>query len=192
MVAGCGVDSTLHSLVPDLASALANDIERPIEWSLDGKLGATMRRVRYRMLPAVAEGGTPIDILLICAGSNDIMARRSPADWKDDLTAVVRTATTLARHVVVLSSGQLYKSPSLGHALRKEVERRIDAQTADSAEICEKYGAIYVDLTHDQLHADSADFWASDHFHPSALGYVLIAEATAGKLHKPLLKALVD
>ncbi|MCI1901232.1 MAG: GDSL-type esterase/lipase family protein [Bifidobacteriaceae bacterium] len=193
MVAGCGVDTTSESLIPDLANAISAMTNREVEWSINGKLGATMRRVRFRMLPQLSEEARTSDapdILVICAGSNDIMARRSKKEWRDDLTAVVKEASALAHHVVVLSSGQLYKSPSLGHALRKEVERRIDNQTAISTEVCNQFGALYVDLTHEPLHADARDFWASDHFHPSAFGYVLIAEATAKKLEQPLLQGL--
>ena len=186
MVAGCGVESTEQSLIADIAHLLSERLSRPVEWSIDGKLGATMRRVRYRQIPALAEkartSGQKFDVLIVCAGSNDLMAQRSNDEWRDDLTAVVSSAKSLATHVVVFSAGQLYKSPSLGRALRHEVERRTDAQTAISKEVCAATGADYIDLTHEPLRADESDFWSSDHFHPSALGYSLIAHAAVEKM----------
>lgn len=196
MVAGCGVNNTTLGLIPDFANDLAEQTGRPVHWSIMGKLGATMRRVRYRMLPAVAKKleATPrkIDVLVICAGSNDVMARRSVPEWRDDLTAVIEKSQELASHIVVLSSGQLYKSPSLGKMLRQEAERRIDEQTAVSAEVCTMADVTYVDLTHEPLHADANDFWASDHFHPSELGYRLIAQAIIKKMRGPLLATLTS
>lgn len=183
MVAGCGVTSTTESMVPNIAHGMSERLHRPVQWELNGKLGATMRRVRYRMLPELSAGDNEqSDVLVVCAGSNDLMAQRSLEEWKTDLTEVVKSAKEKARSVVVLSSGQLYKSPSLGHSLRREVEHRTDAQTEMSKRVCKQYGVTYIDLTHEPLRAETQEFWASDHFHPSGLGYTLIAEAVVPQL----------
>ena len=79
LVAGCGVAAQDRALVPRIARILAAATGRDVQWSTHARLGATMRRVRYRFLPEV-DGA---DLLLVCAGSNDLMARRGPAEWTD-------------------------------------------------------------------------------------------------------------
>ncbi|MBT1165705.1 SGNH/GDSL hydrolase family protein [Bifidobacterium simiarum] len=173
MVAGCGVDDQSEGFVPDLARVFAERLDRPVTWEAHGRLGATMRRVRYRLLPEVE--GHP-DLLVVIAGSNDIMARRSVAEWEADLTATLEEAKAVSEHVVVFSCGQLYNSPALGGALRKSLRGMVDAQVEASRRICERYGACYVDMAHEDVNADDAAFYASDHFHPGAFGYRYMAE----------------
>ena len=172
LTVGCGVDNQNEGLVPDMARVLANTIERPVRWVAYGKLGATMRRVRFRLLPQVKEQP---DLLVLCAGSNDLMARRSPKEWRSDLTAAIDEAKALCPHVVVISSGQVYRSPALGHTLRKAILNMTDAQTAISKEICAAKHVRFVDMTHYDTGLTDAEFWAYDNFHPSKRCYQLLA-----------------
>ncbi|NEG95797.1 SGNH/GDSL hydrolase family protein [Bifidobacterium sp. SMB2] len=184
MVAGCGVETQEDGLIPDLARGVADVLERPVRWSTHGRLGATMRRVRYRLLPEV--DGKP-DLLVLCAGSNDIMAQRSVREWSDDLAATLDEAKALADDIVVYSCGQLYNSPSLGATLRRYLEGRIDEQTEASKRICAERGVIYLDMTHEDVKADDAQFYASDHFHPGRFGYRYMADRSVELLHDHLL-----
>ena len=165
LVAGSGGENQNLALTPRIARKIADAVNRPVQWETRAKLGSTMRRVRYRFLPEVT-GRT--DILLICAGSNDVMARRSKEEWLDDLRAVIEQARTRADHVIVCSSGQPHHSPKLPAMLRRELARRIDWQTAASLRICREYGVDFVDVAHAEL---VSDFWATDGFHPSSSGY---------------------
>ena len=179
MVAGCGVADQRDGLVPDLARGVAVAGERPVDWHAYGKLGATMRRVRYRFLPAI-EGHS--NILFLCAGSNDIMARRSIEEWSDDLEASVVLAQERADHLVVLSAGQVHRCPALGHALQRSIEVMIDRQTAVTRQLCEREGAVFVDLTHAYDITAESEFWGADRFHPSGYGYQRIADLVMGKV----------
>ena len=165
LVAGSGVENQNLALTPRIARKIADAVNRPVQWETRAKLGSTMRRVRYRFLPEVTGN---IDILFICAGSNDVMAKRSKEEWLDDLRAVIEQARTRADHVIVCSSGQPHHSPKLSAMLRRELARRIDWQTAASLRICREYGVDFVDVAHAEL---VSDFWATDGFHPSASGY---------------------
>lgn len=165
LVAGSGVENQNLALTPRIARKIADAVNRPVQWETRAKLGSTMRRVRYRFLPEVTGN---IDILFICAGSNDVMAKRSKEEWLDDLRAVIEQARTRADHVIVCSSGQPHHSPKLPAMLRRELARRIDWQTAASLRICREYGVDFVDVAHAEL---VSDFWATDSFHPSASGY---------------------
>ncbi len=115
LVAGSGVEHQDLALTPRIARKIADMVNRPVQWETHAKLGSTMRRVRYRFLPEVSGH---VDILFICAGSNDVMARRSREDWLDDLRAVIEQARTRADHTIVCSAGQPHHSPKLPAMLR--------------------------------------------------------------------------
>ena len=173
LTVGCGVANQSEGLTPDMAHALASRTGRPVRWMTHGKLGATMRRVRFRLLPEVTE--TP-DLLVLCAGSNDLMARRSMKEWSADLTAAIDEAKALCPNVVVISSGQVYRSPALGRTLRKAILEMTDAQTAISRRICADRQVTFVDMTHYDTGLTDAEFWADDDFHPSKRCYRLLAD----------------
>ena len=105
------------------------------------------------------------DVLLVCAGSNDLLARRSLAEWEEGLEAVLDDAASRARHVVVCSAGQLYRSPSLMPVLRSVLLERTAAQTAISVRLCAERGVPYIDFSE---MVPNEGFWAEDGFHPSA------------------------
>ncbi len=176
LVAGSGASSQATALTPRIADRVAAATGAPVIWETHARLGSTMRRVRHRFLDEVE--GRP-DILFVCAGSNDIMARRSRAEWTDDLEAVLGRSLEMAAHVVLCSAGQPHNSPRLPAMLRRELAKRIDAQTADSKSICARLGVDYADVAHADL---VEGFWASDGFHPSEAGYEQAAGMVVGAM----------
>lgn len=181
LVAGCGVAAQDRALVPRIARILAAATGRDVQWSTHARLGATMRRVRYRFLPEV-DGA---DLLLVCAGSNDLMARRGPAEWTEDLSAVLDDAARRSRYVVACSAGQLYRSPALMPTLRSVLREWTDIQTDASVAVCAERGVPFVDVAHCDL---PEGFWADDGFHPGAIGY----EMAAAMLARPMLAQFTD
>lgn len=181
LVAGSGVQAQDQALVPRIARLVAAGAGRDVEWATHARLGATMRRVRYRFLPEVDDA----DVLFVCAGSNDLMARRSLQEWTDDLAAVLDGAARRGRHVVACSAGQLYRSPALMATLRSVLREWTDAQTEASAAVCAERGVPFVDVAHCDL---KDGFWADDGFHPSAAGY----EMAAGMIARVVLAGLED
>ena len=101
LVAGSGVDNQGDALTPRIAQKIAEKTGRSVCWETYSKLGSTMRRIRYRFLPEV-DGH--VDILFVCAGTNDIMARRTRSEWIEEFTAVMTQAQALADHVIVCSA----------------------------------------------------------------------------------------
>ncbi len=179
LIAGCGVADQSEALTPRIARHLAEQCGAPVQWQAHGQLGATMRRVRYRLLPEAAESARGADVLFVCAGSNDVMAGRTGEEWAEDLEAVLDAARGLAGRIVVCSAGQPSRSPAVPHLLREELRHRIDAQTAMSRQICAERGVDYVDVAHADL---CEGFWAGDRFHPSAAGYELAARLVAAAM----------
>ena len=187
MAVGCGVKDQSQGFVPDIAACLAARLGRPVSWSTQGRLGATIRRVRYRFLPALQDHP---DLLVLCAGSNDIMANRTDEQWRDDLAASIELAKDKGRQVLVLSSGQLYRDPALGRALRAEVERRIARQTQTSRQVCQEASVPFVDATRDDVGTDRPDFWGTDHFHPGVEGYRRMAACVVDHIPQDLIDQL--
>ena len=238
MIAGCGTSDQSMGLIPQIAGLMSQRLWVPVEWRTDAKLGATIRRVRYRQLtklepssssentasenpvsastsPAddatVADatvGATahepahesakqsPVnesrdfDVIVIGAGSNDIMARRKTEEWSEELGECIRIAKRHASHVAVLSCGQLFAIPSLGKALRADLERLCNEQEAASQAVCDAAGAVYLDMIHEELHSDDFWFWCGDQFHPSAEGYRVLAHHCTDAMPKEWLDGL--
>lgn len=58
----------------------------PVAWRTVGKLGVTARRVRYRIIGDIDDHP---DVLIVCVGSNDMLAGRSVREWAADITPVL-------------------------------------------------------------------------------------------------------
>lgn len=170
LVAGSGVTQQSDGLIPATAQKMADKLQRPVYWQTHSRLGSTMRRVRYRFLPEV---GDQIDFLLVCAGSNDVMARRSAAEWEDDVTAVLQEAQRKATTVFMCSAGQPHNCPALPKTLREALGRAIDRQTGISVRLCKRHGVPFANVAHADL---PKGFWADDGFHPSQVGYKFAAD----------------
>lgn len=181
-IAGCGTENQSQGLAPAMARELARLSGRPVKWNATGQLGATMRRVRYRQLASFADTHTHADIIILCAGSNDILAGRDVTQWTDDLGGSITAAKRFSDLVIVTSAAQIWTCPALGRALKRKVKGLVHQQTWVSRQICEVHDALFVDLTTPNVHTDEKEFWASDRFHPSAIGYQHIATAFGQEL----------
>lgn len=173
MVAGCGVPDQSLGMAPRMAADIAQQTQRPVRWQAIGKLGATARRVRYRLMPQAPEHA---DYVVLCVGSNDVMARRTPEEWREDIVPVLDDAVQRANVVVLASPGQVYNNPALPKRLRTAVWERTADLTALSRELCAERGVIYADFATWSL---PVHFWADDRFHPSEDGYQFVAEGLA-------------
>ncbi len=178
MVAGCGTDNQSKGFIPQVAQTIANSTHKAVEWRAVGRLGATMRRVRFKLLPQVQEklGKNRCDLLVICAGSNDLLAQRTLEEFSRDLRATLDIATTLATHVVILSPGQLFNNPRLQKALKHYLHLQSNQLVSTSYKICAEYGVHYINMTEVDVSAQSKGFYANDNFHPNAYGYGVMAE----------------
>lgn len=97
-------------------------------WRTVGKLGATARRVRYRMIGDINDRP---DVLIVCVGGNDMLAGRSVREWAAGLAPVLDAAKNKAGRVVLFSSGKPHRSPVLPRAAPRH---RTPHQRADRHE----------------------------------------------------------
>jgi lysophospholipase L1-like esterase len=176
--AGCGVGTHDEGFPGGLARKLAATTRRPVAWEVVGQNAATARRIRYKLLP---ELGKDLDAAVLLAGVNDVLTRRSPAEWGDDLTAIVDDLTGRAEHVAVTGIPPFDVFPSLPTTLGRYLAERARALDEVSERVCgERPRVTFVSA--DGLLPVDADFFARDHFHPSAAGYRRWAEVVADHL----------
>jgi lysophospholipase L1-like esterase len=58
-----------------------------VHWHAMGKIGATARVARTRLVPEVPR--LPIDIIVIALGVNDVLRFHGPGQWIRDLTQLI-------------------------------------------------------------------------------------------------------
>lgn len=191
MVLGCGCSNTKYGLVPQFLRLLAKRMNRNVEWNLVGKFGATLTRVRYRLLPSLERNRW--DVVILCAGSNDLMALR-PTDekWKKELKESIEMAKALADKVIVFSSAEVYMVPAFGGALRAQLKKATLYQAKVAQEVCDANGAFYVNQSVGTPHGDTKWFWCSDCFHPSYEGYRVIANCLISHFSDSRIKDLAS
>jgi GDSL-like Lipase/Acylhydrolase family len=108
-----------------LARELAARTRRPVRWEVVGQFGATARRIRYRLLPRLGEN---LHVAVLLAGANDVLTRRTPGQWGDDLAAIVEDLGDRAEQVAVTGMPPFAAFPSLPTTLG----RYLDAPRAPS------------------------------------------------------------
>lgn len=173
--AGCGVATHDEGFAAALARELALTSKRPVAWSVFGQHGATARRIRYKLLAHMHES---FDHAVLLAGANDVLAGRTPEQWRDDLSAIVGDLASRGGEVTVVGIPDFTRFPSLPPTLRRYLAERATALDQVSQEICSPLPAVTW-VTSKALPDDLTDFFADDGFHPSAYGYRCWAHAVS-------------
>ena len=169
--AGCGVDTHETSIAGALARALAARTGRAVRWQVVGEYGATIRRIRHRLTPQL-EG--EYDVVLVLAGVNDVLAGRTPTDWREDLKAVVSHVAGMSARVVVAGTPPLETFPSLPRRLGRHLAARGRELDLMTREVCDATPNAVFAATDASL--VDANFFARDRFHPGRHGYALWAD----------------
>jgi lysophospholipase L1-like esterase len=176
--AGCGVDTHDNGFPGHLGRELAARTRRTVTWEVVGQHGATARRIRYQFLARLGEN---LNLAVLLAGVSDVLARRSTAQWGTDLAVIVAGLAGRAEHVAVAAIPPFAAFPSLPATLGRYLAERADALNAVSRQVCaQQPRATWINST--DLLPLGPDFFASDRFHPSAVGYRRWARAVAGDL----------
>ena len=174
--AGCGVLSHGEGFAGALAEKLAAS-GGSVEWTVVGEDGATARRIRYRLMPRLVGD---FDVVVVLAGVNDVLARRSPADWCDDLAAILSELTARSRRVIVTGTPPFVAFPSLPTTLAHYLDDRGRQLDSVSRAVCAVApDAVFVG-SEPGLVGDG--FFARDGFHPAERGYRRWAELAAEAL----------
>jgi len=173
--AGVGVETHEDGFVGSLARVLAERTGRPVAWEVVGQNAATAHRIRLRLLPQVGED---LNVAVLLAGVNDVVHQRTPEDWRDDLAAIVDGLTDRAEQVVVAGLLPFAAIPSLPDDLRRALSEAAEILDEVSQNVCgEQPRATFVSSK--EFVPDGPEFFAQDGYHPSAVGYLLWAQAVA-------------
>ncbi len=120
--------------------------------------------------------------MVVSVGINDLLAYRRVRAWRADLTALlhaVRSRVGAAVPVLALGIPPLRRFPALPQPLRGVFAVRAGLMDRVLARTCAGLDVGHVPLPAARI-SDSTEFFATDRFHPSAVGYrELAAELTA-------------
>jgi len=177
--AGCGVDTHDEGFAGCLARELAQRTRQPVTWEVIGQHGATARRIRHRLLLRLGENldGQRLDLAVLLAGGNDVLSRRAPGEWGDDLAIIVDDLAARAERVVVVGIPPFATFPSLPATLGRYLGERASALDAVSQQVCaQRPQATWISRP---AGVPPPGFFAPDRFHPSAAGYRLWAQDVA-------------
>lgn len=176
--AGCGAPTHAEAFTGAFARALAERHDRPVTWTAHGRHGATIRRVRHRMLPGL-DAGADVAVLLI--GVNDVLSRSPAQRWRGDLAAVLDALCARAERVVVPGIPPFEAFPSLPRALRGYLAERGRVLDDIAGELCAARPRAWWIGSRELVPAE-AEFFARDGFHPSTAGYRRWAQAVSERL----------
>lgn len=174
--AGCGVATHDDGYPGWLARGLADRTGRAVEWRAVGQFGATASRVRHRLLPQVGDG---LDAVVLLAGANDVLSRRAPAAWREDLTAILDGLADRTRQVVVVGIPPFRHFPTIPATLGRYLTESSAALDAVSREVCKPRPGVHWITIED---TPGPDFFSPDRFHPSGAGYRVWAAAAVDRL----------
>jgi lysophospholipase L1-like esterase len=159
-----------------LAREITARTQRPVDWQVVGELGATARRIRYRLLPQLGEN---LNVAVLLAGGNDVIRGHGPDRWRADLCAIVDDLMERADHVVVAGIPPFALFPSIPTTLGRYLSERAAALDSVSRQIC----AVRPCTTWVTMPGvPPPHFFASDRFHLSAAGYRRWAQVVADHL----------
>ena len=166
--AGVGVDHAELGLGGRLAEALAERTGRAVHWRAAGRNGATARDlVRHFLKPALAE---PVDLVFLTVGANDALALRSPRAFRRDIRHIIdRTFAAHPDAALLMSSlPAFFRFTLLPDPLRRSLYRHSQALEREARALIAAHPRAHMSPPPPPY---TDGFFASDDFHPSALGY---------------------
>jgi hypothetical protein len=121
--AGCGVTTHNEGFAAAFAAELSSRSGRHVTWQTVGQHGATAKRIRHRLLPQTE---SPLDRAVLLAGVNDVLSRRKPTEWGEDLTAIIDGLSSRAARITVVGippfrNFRPYPRPCAGTWPRKQL-----------------------------------------------------------------------
>lgn len=184
--AGVGADDQRDGLAHQLARQLAEDGTGVVRWRVLARSGVTAHRLRTEVLdPAPRE---PHDVAVVVLGVNDTLRLRRPAIWRRDVARVVevlRHTATPGASTILCGVPDVAGFPALPPPLRTVLgahARHLDDGLADLARAASAQGRA---VTHVPVPPVDADAFATDGFHPGAVGYRRWAEQLATTIPPP-------
>jgi lysophospholipase L1-like esterase len=175
--AGVGAETQDDALPGNLARMLSKSWERPVSWRAIGENGATTGDIVLRYLDEASH--QQYDMIFVSIGANDALKLRSRGAFRRDFRTIIRRLRSVSPKALILVSslpgfGQFTALPNpLRWALHLHAQ---NLEQAARRVVRSEPGVIMSPPAPPY----TADFFASDRFHPSASGYRDWAEFALG------------
>ncbi len=183
IIAGVGASVYPLALIGRTATALSMRLERTVEWSARGRIGAKSEDVLANLIDEMEPG--PADVVLVSVGVNDITGLRTTTAWVRNLTSIIERLRERSPDAVIAIVGlpPLSGFPLLPQPLRAVIGMR--GQTFDIA--ARRVIAGYSRVIHVPIDFEaSADKFSPDGYHPSEASYAefgaVVADAMIAEL----------
>jgi lysophospholipase L1-like esterase len=151
-----------------LAEALAARTGRPVHWRAAGRNGATASDLVRQYLTPALHG--PTDLVFLTIGANDALALRSANAFRRDIRHILeRTFATHPEAALLMSSlPAFFRFQLLPEPLRRSLYRHSQALEREARQLVTAHPRAHMSPPPPPY---TEGFFASDDFHPSAIGY---------------------
>ncbi|MDO5499718.1 MAG: SGNH/GDSL hydrolase family protein [Propionibacteriaceae bacterium] len=173
--AGVGVDRHDQGVAGIFARTMAERLQRDVEWSANGAVHATLRKIRDQVIPSLPED---LDLVVLLAGVADALYGESLEDWSIDIAAAIEDLAVRHRHVIVAGMPPLKDFPVLPRALAAFLDERGREMDAETARVCAGRGNVTFASSRGPYRI-RRELFASDGLHLSEAGYVAWANFLA-------------
>ena len=179
IIAGVGARRIEQSTVGHVARFMSGRLSREINWLAAGMIGASARRVRRDVVPALPQ--QRFDAILVSVGVNDVLKLERSARFRRQLLKLVRDLRTHSPQAVIgfLGLPPLDEFPKLRRPLRWIVGHRVrkfDAVARDALTRMPNVMHIPVRFS------PRLDMFSNDGLHPSEASQRRLAKVIAGAL----------
>jgi lysophospholipase L1-like esterase len=179
-VAGIGVANVEDALPSQTAGQLSVALGRTVRWHAFGRLGATARIARERLVPSIKVSRA--DMVVIALGVNDTLTFGSPMRFSEDLRALIEAVRAMVGPAKVL----LCPVPPVGRfpAFPQPLRWMLGVRASVLDEAAHGVAQTLPDVLHPVVDMSSwnESLFASDRLHPSARGYRRWAELLTKEL----------
>lgn len=186
-IAGIGVETHAEGFSGTLARTLADQLGKPVAWSVYARSGYTAARVTEKLVPQIAE--TDIDLIVIGLGGNDAFHLNPPWRWRRNILELI---TALRQRfpetpVVFINMPPIKRFLAFTPLIKRVVGGHVELLGQSLDHVIQPLPNIFyyarvitLEDWRDRLNvsAPPADFF-SDGVHPSALTYQVWARDVA-------------
>ena len=166
--AGVGAETQSDALPGNLGRELADRWSRGVEWTAMGENGATARDLIERFLPEAVQH--EYDFVFLSIGANDALGLRSRRAFGRDIRTLLSSLRTANPHAQLMMSSlpAFFRFELLPEPLRSSLYRHSRSLESAARAIVSATPGAFMSPPPPPY---TEGFFASDLFHPSAVGY---------------------
>ena len=184
VIAGVGAERVEEALVWGTSQRIASRLGCHVHWTARGRIGEKSRTLLGRLSDGMTESS--YDVVVVSVGVNDITSMTSPAEWRANVTDLLRRIVDHSPGAVIAVGGipPLGAFPLLPQPLRCAAGQR---GLAFDRELERVVGGFSQALHVPVRFAPCATKFSADGFHPSPSSYSVFARVFADRIADALL-----